>query len=106
MRLLRNNVGNRNRWLGLRLVGREVRRDMLGARVAVFTDERTLWRRVRSDGSYGSAHDPRVLVGLGDAGKVNEVQVLWPSGLREEWNDVEPDRWSELREGTGRPVGS
>ena len=43
---------------------------MIGARVAVMSaDGRTLWRRARSDGSYASANDPRVLFGLGDVGR-------------------------------------
>ena len=65
-RLLINEVGHRNRWLGLRLVGGAGRRDMLGARVGVFRNAGPpLWRRARADGSYASANDPRVLVGLG-----------------------------------------
>ena len=67
LRLLINNVGNRNHWLGLRLVGAGGTRDMLGARVAdrPRRTARRCWRRARSDGSYASANDPRVLVGLG-----------------------------------------
>ena len=67
VRLLVNNIGSRNHWLGLRLVGKATGRDMLGARVAVSRDGSTIWRRARSDGSYGSANDPRVLVGLGSS---------------------------------------
>src|SRR5207249_288063 len=64
IRLLINNLGNRNHWLGLRLVGE--RRDMLGATVAAIRRTGpTLWRRSRADGSYASANDPRVLIGLG-----------------------------------------
>ena len=66
VRLLVNNIGNRSHWMGLRLVG-SGGRDMLGARVEFRRRDRpSLWRRVRSDGSYASANDPRVLVGLGD----------------------------------------
>jgi enediyne biosynthesis protein E4 len=56
VRLLMNMVGNRNHWVGLRLVGRSTRRDMLGARVAIIGDNgSTMWRRARADGSYASA---------------------------------------------------
>src|SRR5215471_4580209 len=66
VRLLLNQIGNRNHWLGLRLIGRATPRDMLGARVeVVVSGKRSIWRRVRTDGSYLSAHDPRVIVGLG-----------------------------------------
>ena len=105
-RLLVNGVGNRNRWVGLRLVGAGAGRDMLGARVGVFRDAGpVLWRRVRTDGSYLSAADPRVLVGLGRDAVVDRVRVAWPDGGVEEWGDVAVDRWTTLTEGTGRPVG-
>ena len=101
-RLLINDVGHRNRWIGLRLVGGAGRRDMLGARVGVFrADGPPLWRRARADGSYASASDPRVLVGLGDAATVRRVRVVWPSGGEEDWTDLPVDRWLTLEEGTG-----
>ena len=104
VRLLVNQVERAHHWLGLRLVGGpEAPRDMLGARVEVATsDGRTLWRRARADGSYGSANDPRVHVGLGDATAVSRIRVHWTGGRVEEWTDVPLDRWTTLREGTGR----
>jgi hypothetical protein len=105
-KLLINTIGTTNHWLGLRLVGARARRDMLGARVSILKPDGTrLWRRSRSDGSYASANDPRVLVGLGAAppGPVR-VRVLWPGGTSEEWTGVAGDRWLTLTEGQGRPV--
>jgi hypothetical protein len=94
-RLLINHVGQRSRWVGLRLVGNSGQ-DMLGARVGVFRDKGPpLWRRARADGSYASANDPRVLVGLGDAA-VRRVRVIWPSGRVEDWTDVAAGRWITL----------
>ena len=101
-RLLINEVGNRNRWIGLRLVGGPGRRDMPGARVGVFRDDGPpLWRRARADGSYASANDPRVLVGLGQAAAVRRVRVVWPSGREEDWTDLAVDRWLTLEQGSG-----
>ena len=104
VRLLVNLVDSPHHWLGLRLVGGEqAPRDMLGARVEVArSDGTTLWRRARADGSYASANDPRVHVGLGGAADVSRVRVHWPSGRIEEWTDVEIDRWTTLTEGRGR----
>ena len=64
--LLVNHVGNRRHWLGLKLAGGEDGpRHMLGSRVAIMRDgASTIWRRARADGSYASANDPRVLIGL------------------------------------------
>ena len=102
-RLLINHIGQRNQWVGLRLVGGAGPRDMLGARVGVFRDiGRPLWRHAHTDGSYASANDPRVLVGLGDAATVRRVQVIWPSGQVEDFVDVFVDRWQTLTEGTGQ----
>ena len=104
--LLLNTVGNRNHWLGLRLVGGRSGRDMLGAEVEVQrADGTVLWRRARSDGSYASANDPRVLVGLGDRDDPVRVRVHWPDGPSsrvEEWRDVAVDRYATLVEGQGR----
>ena len=102
VRLLINNIGNRLHWVGLRLVGTGGR-DMLGARVEVRRQqEPSLWRRVRSDGSYASANDARVLVGLGQSITAPTVRVRWPSGKVEEWPDVAIDRYTTLTEGTGK----
>jgi hypothetical protein len=102
VRLLVNNLGQQNHWLGLRLLGK-TNRDMLGSRVALFRPNLPpLWRRVRSDGSYASANDPRVVFGLGPAKELTKVCVHWASEQVEEWTDVSIDRYTALREGSGR----
>jgi hypothetical protein len=128
-RLLVNNVGSRNHWLGLRLAGPASRapayegnvdpsgrpglakqprragelRDMLGARVEIVqANGSSLWRRARADGSYASANDPRVLVGLGDAAGPVTVRVRWPGGATEEWRAVAIDRYTTLEQGDGK----
>jgi len=123
-RLLINNVGQRNHWIGLRLVGgperpalrkpvggpvapkrgtREGGRDMLGARVEIILDTgTTLWRRARSDGSYASANDPRVVAGLGSSARPPRVHVVWPDGQTEEWSSIAIDRYTTLTQGSGK----
>jgi len=58
-----------------------------------------LWRRARSDGSYASANDPRVVVGLGPSAHAPRVRVIWPDGKTETWTTVPVDRYTTLREG-------
>jgi hypothetical protein len=100
--LLINNVGTRKHWLGLRLVGEHTSRDMYGARVAVLrANGPTLWRRARADGSYASANDPRVLVGLGDSAEPPRVRVVWPSGREGIWPSTLIGL-SALKEGSAR----
>jgi hypothetical protein len=102
-RLFLNRVGNRNHWLGLRLVGKSVNRDMLGASVEiVVTPKQVLYRRARTDGSYLSSQDPRVLVGLGTISRVASVRIRWPGGSVEEWKDLAADRYLTLKEGTSK----
>ena len=83
---------------------RRAPRDMLGARVSRSsrTGQPTLWRRARADGSYASANDPRVLVGLGASAEAPRVQVTWPSGRVEEFAGVPIDRYVTLEEGSDR----
>jgi hypothetical protein len=104
LRVLVNGEPNRNHWLGLRLVGGgKARRDMLGARVQIVrTGTPALWRRARADGSYGSANDPRVLVGLGASTEMPRVKVTWPDGRLEEFSGVAIDRYVTLEAGTGK----
>lgn len=104
LRLLINEVGNRQPWLRVKLVGTNSNRDAAGARVAVRrTDGSTLWRRAHTDGSYLSASDIRVHFGLGDRAAIDFVGVVWPSGQRERWRGIEPGQEIRLVEGSGSP---
>ena len=103
-RLLINSVGNRAPWLGLRLIDGSGR-DALGAQVEVRRGKGVpLWGRVHTDGSYASAVDPRVLFGLGEDPDVRELRVHWPAGGTEVWTQVALNRYTTLREGSGRAV--
>ena len=99
-RLLLNEYGNRGHWLGLRLLEKRTRQDALQARVEVVGPNGTVrWRRVHTDGSYCSAGDPRLLIGLGDHDEPHTLRVYWPSGDVEEWHDLAVDRYWVLRRG-------
>src|SRR5688572_6845356 len=94
-RLLINQAAAGKHWLGMNLA--------VGARVEVIREKGgSLWRRSRADGSYGSANDPRVLVGLGDSAGPVSVRVRWPKGRTEMFAGVMVDRYVTLTEGTGK----
>jgi hypothetical protein len=66
------------------------------------SDGLTIWRRARADGSYASANDPRVLIGLGDSAQSPRVRVIWPDGRSEEWSSIPVDRYTTLTQGGSR----
>ena len=102
-RLFVNQLGNRHHWVCLRLTDDRATRDLLGARVeVVHKDGRSVFRRSRGDGSYASANDPRVLVGLGPSSEPPGVRVTWPDGRSDRWNTVAVDQCTTLRQGNGR----
>jgi hypothetical protein len=76
---------------------------MLSARVEIARKGApSLWRRVRSDGSYASANDPRIVAGLGDSTETPDVRVIWPDGKIETWTSVAIDRYTTLTQGSGK----
>jgi hypothetical protein len=100
-RLLVNQGTAGHHWLQVRLEQPSGNRFAVGALVGV---ERagtpTIWRRVRTDGSYLSASDLRVHFGLGSAAAIQAVVVQWPDGQRERWTNVAVDRVVPLKRGT------
>lgn len=106
-RLLRNQVGARRPWLGVRLLSADRSRDAVGAMAAVLRDGvPTLWRRVRLEGSYAVANDPRILFGLGDEPQHEGVRVVWPDGTVEDFPVSGSSRYMTLVQGEGRPTGT
>jgi hypothetical protein len=93
-----------NHWIELSLRASSGNRWGIGARVGVVRDGKsTVWRRVRTDGSYLSASDDRVHVGLGKSNRVSSVVVEWPDGMHESFTGVAVDRLNVLKRGEGRP---
>jgi len=101
VRLLLNNVGHRKQWFGLRLVSKDGGRDLLGTKVEVMSSNKSvLHRRARTDGSYLSANDPRVLVGLGNVARIETVRVRWPDGSSAEWKNPPLNKYHTWKQGT------
>ncbi len=101
-RLLLNQTGTSAHWLQVRLQQDSGERFGLGARVGLERAAKpTLWRRVKTDGSYLSASDTRVHFGLGASAAIDGIVVEWPDGQRERWKDVAADRLVTLRRSTG-----
>ncbi len=85
--LLRNDGGNRNHWLNVRLAGVQSNRDGLGAVVRVESKGGKQWQMVRSGSSYCSQSDLALTFGLG-ADTAANLEVVWPSGAKQQFKNV------------------
>ena len=99
--LLVNAARSANHWISFKAVGARSNRDGIGAKITVKVGKRTLADEVRSGSSYISQSDLRVHFGLGSVTKIDSVQVRWPSGLVERFDNLTLDTIQTLREGSG-----
>jgi hypothetical protein len=97
--LLRNDGGNRNRWIGLDLRGTRSNRDGLGTRVVLTGPQGTKQHGLATtSGSYLAANDRRVFFGLGPEGTVQELRILWPSGVVQTIANPKPNQILKVEE--------
>jgi enediyne biosynthesis protein E4 len=99
--LLVNDQSYGNHWVAFKTVGTRSNRDGIGAKITVKAGKRLLVDEVRSGSSYISQSDLRVHFGLGAATAMESVQVRWPSGLVEHFENLSVDAIHTLKEGTG-----
>jgi hypothetical protein len=87
-------------WLGLELAGKQAR-DLVGTRVIVEANGKRWTRFVKGGGSYLSAHDPRLVIGLGPADRVDRLTIAWSHGATEQWEGKQfaVDRYWRVGEG-------
>jgi enediyne biosynthesis protein E4 len=101
---LLRNTGERKNWIILQMAGKQSNRSGIGARVTVITENRKQVDEVRSGGSYISQNDLRLHFGLGDAVKVERIEVAWPSDRKEAFLDVKANQVVVLEEGKGQTI--
>jgi hypothetical protein len=101
--LLKNNAGPGNHWVGLRLVGTTCNRDAVGALLTWSVAGVKRSRLKTAGGSYLSSHDPREVLGLGAAPRLDWLEIKWPlpSGRIDRFTDIPVDRYLEVVEGKG-----
>ena len=100
--LLVNQVRTPNHWIGIKTEGTKSNRDGIGARIRVKTDARILVDEVRSGSSYDSNNDRRVHFGIGTSTRIIWIELRWPSGLTELFENPPIDQIVTLKEGSGR----
>jgi hypothetical protein len=98
---LLKNLGDHGNWLLLKLEGTKSNRDAIGARVTVRVGDHQQVQEVRSGGGYISQSDFRLHFGLGKATKADTVEVRWPNGLVQRFENVAGNRLVKIRESIG-----
>ena len=103
-KLLRNDNGNQNDMLRVKAIGTRSNRDAIGTKVTVVLGNGVrLSQMVKGGSSYLSQSELPLTFGLGKPGanRIASLQIAWPSGKKESFNDVKPDQMLTLEEGKG-----
>ena len=96
------NSGNRNHWLIVKTIGALSNRDGMGAQLRLVSESgQEQYGLVTTAGSYLSAGDRRVHFGLGSDKRVKLLEITWPSGTRQRFEDVAGDQILTVREPDG-----
>ena len=101
--LLRNEAAKGNNWLGLKLEGSEANRDAIGAKMYWTSGGRKRSRLKNNGGSYLSSHDPREVLGIGSAPKIDELEIHWPAPSKkvDRFTDLPINQYIHISEKSG-----
>jgi len=98
VQILHNETDTHNHWLTLNLVGHKSNRDAIGAAVKIITAQAEQHATVTTCSSYLSSGDKRVHFGLGLQSVIKEVDIRWPSGIKQTLHDVKADQMLRMDE--------
>jgi enediyne biosynthesis protein E4 len=97
--LLHNITENGYHWILLKLAGTKSNRMAIGAQICITTEDgKRQWNEVTTAVGYASSSDPRVHFGLGKNEKIKEIEIRWPSGIKQILKDVAVDRIMTIEE--------
>jgi enediyne biosynthesis protein E4 len=99
--LLRNEGGNRNNWIGLQLVGKQSNPAGVGTVIRWLAGTLKRSRLKTAGGSYLASHDPREILGVGSAAKIDYLEIRWPSGKIDKLTNPPINRYLKVVEGAG-----
>jgi hypothetical protein len=97
---LLKNLGPRQNFLSIELIGTKSNRSAIGARVSVESGGRTRIDEVMSGGSFYSQNDMTLYFGLGQASVVDRLEIRWPSGAVQKWTDIPANQKLRITEGS------
>jgi enediyne biosynthesis protein E4 len=96
--ILHNETSTGNHWILLKLVGHKSNRDAIGAAVTLTTGSGSQFATVSTAGSYLSSSDKRVHFGLGKDSVIQEIDIRWPSGIRQRLKNSPADQILQIDE--------
>jgi len=96
--LLHNEGGRRNNWIELSLTGTTSNRSAIGAKVKITAGDLVQYDHVRAGGSFLSSNDPRLHFGLGNRKRVDSIEIRWPTGKIDRYQNLESNRIVSLSE--------
>ena len=106
IQLLRNDGGNANNWLTVKLVGTKSARDGTGARLKLVSEGVTQYEQAKGGMSYMSAHDLRIHFGLGQRKTIDSLEITWLSGTVDKLTNVPINQIITVKEGVGIVPGN
>lgn len=95
---LRNNKGNQNNWISLKLVGTTSNRDGIGARIKVTSGSLIQTNQKKSTTGYLSQNDPRVHFGLAKNAMIDKIEIKWPSGKIQVLDNIKANQILTVKE--------
>jgi hypothetical protein len=104
--LLRNDGGNRNNWVGLQLVATNSNPGAVGAVISWTVGTRKFSRLKTTGGSYLASHDPREILGAGLNGKIESIEIRWPSGKFDKLTKLPMNSYVTVVEGEGLKIAA
>ena len=88
-----------NHWILLKLAGTKSNRMGIGAQIKLTSEDGSVqWNEVATAVGYAASSDPRVHFGLGKNRKIREIEIHWPSGVRQSLHNIDADRILEIDE--------
>src|SRR6266496_4063521 len=98
-RILRNVTSNGDNWVEFKLVGTKSNKMAIGAQFKVTTDDgNSQYDIVSTSAGFGASRDPRAHFGLGSFKTVKQLEIHWPSGVRQVLKDLPANRIHRVEE--------
>ena len=98
LHILKNETRTKNHWLTLKLTGHKSNRDGIGAEIKLVTQKGAQWTTVTTASSYLSSSDKRAHFGLGSETFAQQIEILWPSGVRQTLKNIRADQILNVEE--------